>query len=139
MRGRDRDRRVRPYRLHILADQEARLGFFVEAIATADAIVASDADMPGEPQESPGLFQKALAFVEIAERQSRAGDLPGARLPARRAFQVAESIKDESHRASPLARATKLLIRVGDLETARQAIDSMRRSDDAIDSLRQLA
>ena len=75
MQGHNSD--FRPDRLHSLADQEARLGFFAEATATAASISPSDAELPDEPKESPGLFQKAQAFVEIGKRQSRRGRSPG--------------------------------------------------------------
>ena len=133
------ERHTRPFRLHSLASQEARLGFFAEALTTVEAIVPSDANLQHEPEESIGRFQKATAFLEIAERQCRAGDLQGARLTTKKALEIAQAIKDEKHQAFPLTRVIKLLIRVGDLEKALQVVDWLGRPDDTMSFLREIA
>jgi hypothetical protein len=111
-------------RLGTLAEIEARLGLFEEAIAYALAI--DTGGIPGFDMANSLEFQKAQAFLEIAERQAKAGANDGARSTALRALNVVDPLRSEAHRAYPLQQAAQVLIDVGDFEGAGRAYASCR-------------
>ena len=136
------ERDIKPQCLQKLAAQEARLGLFTEAMASAESIDPSDADdLKSGAMGEMGSFKKAEAFADIASARLEAGDLQGARQAAWRAFEVANAMKIQSDRSFPLLRATQLLIRAGDRQGARRAVDTMARplSFSMLDILRELA
>ncbi len=134
------DRLLRPQILQELADQEARLGLYNEAVATADAIDPSDTANPNNPDlDDFGSFKKVEAYASIASRRLEAGDREGARRTARQAVEAARLPEGGSRQTGPLHEAVDVLVRTGDRDEARQAVDSVTWPPSAIYFLRKLA
>lgn len=133
-------RHVRPQILQELAEQEARLGLYNEAVATADAIDPKDADRPGDPiMPDRGSFKKVEAYASIASRRLRAGDREGARRTARQAIEAAGARAGRPAPLGPTFEAIDVLIRAGELEEARRAIDSVAFPPSAVYLLQKLS
>ena len=134
--------RLRPAKLQELANTEARLGLFNEAVATAEAIDPGDGNdlATGDDRlANGGIFKKVEAFAGVAETRLEAGDFQGARRTAGRAIEVARAAKAEARPDFPLYRAIKVLIRTDDLEGGRRAIELLRWPPLVVVALREQA
>ncbi len=135
--GANTDRMIRTGQLRNLAVEEARLGLFADAVASAASIVPED--YPAQPSHGGGIFQKSLALLDIADHQIRVGDRDGARSTVRKALVVIDATKDESFRTIPIARAADVQVQSDDSVGARRTIDRIKHQDVAIYKLRELA
>ena len=129
--------RTRSLQFEELAREEARLGLFSDAVASAEAIVTKN--LPHEDERIQGFNCESRALLDIAEKQLRAGDQDGAKSAARRAMVVIDASKSLSHESFRLVQLADLLIRVEDLDAAREIINRISFPDEASYKMRRVA
>ena len=116
--------------LRAIAEAQARLGRFDEALKTAHSIDAER--LPGQLADSAIVefmnnqkFHKALAFDLIGEMQLAAGDRAGARGAAEEGVKTAKGIQGWMHTGYPLSQAVQILAKAGDSAAALAVADSL--------------
>jgi RNA polymerase sigma factor (sigma-70 family) len=112
--------------LQNLAAEQARLGLFPEALATAWSII------PGDKELSTSLV--------IADQQMRAGDREGVRSSVGKALEAIDTTELRGPQTDLLMlSAGRLLTQIGDFDGALRTIERLKRTDYAIGSLQALA
>jgi RNA polymerase sigma factor (sigma-70 family) len=111
---------LRAQSLFSIAETEARLGRFDDARETLARV---DPDEPGLPFGADGIrFNKAGAFLTLAEEQSAAGDRAGALASLEEVVRIVSEIEEPPRIPYPLGQAAERYLELGEIETAEGLI-----------------
>jgi RNA polymerase sigma factor (sigma-70 family) len=132
---------AKPGAFNGLAVQQARLGFFAEAVASAESVDPRDGDVrnPAPNQTGMGAFIRAQAFLDVATEQMSAGDKEGVKVSVRKAVEAIDTMDHPGTRNYPLYRSANLLTHIGEFDGARRLIDRVESQNYETRALRELA